>query len=116
MESGEQGLLSATTTPAGADPTASPPPLGDPVSGPDPAAGPDDVAEPEIHALISDEEHDHHHDHDHDHDEDHDHEHDHHDEDQDRDHVAETAVSLDDLKLKIIKQVKHLFFFLSTII
>ncbi|XP_061374334.1 la-related protein 6A [Gastrolobium bilobum] len=104
MEGGDQGLSSATAAAStAADLTASPPLLVDPVSGPDPAAGLDDVSEPEIHALISDEEHDH------DHELDHDHEHDHHDEDQDRDHAAVTGVSLDDLKLKIIKQVEYYF-------
>lgn len=104
MESGEQGLPSAiSAAPTTGIPTESPPPLGDPINGPDPAA------EPEFHALISDEEHEHDHDHDHDHehdhDSDHDHEHDQHDDDQGHDHVVGTVASLDDIKLKIIKQV-----------
>ncbi|CAK8530917.1 unnamed protein product [Lathyrus sativus] len=88
METGEQGLPSAiATAPTAGDPTASPP--------------------------LIDEEHDHVHEHELDHDFDHDHEHvhehDHHDEGHERGHVAETVVSLDDLKLKIIKQVEYYF-------
>ncbi|TKY71983.1 La-related protein 6A [Spatholobus suberectus] len=108
MEGGEQVLPSATAAVSAAGyPTASPPPLADPVGGPVLAAASDDVPEPEIHALVSEEEHDHEHDHDHDHD--HEHEHDHRDEDQERDHaVVAAAVSLDDLKLKIVKQATPL--------
>lgn len=102
METGEQVLPSATATaPTAGDPTASSPPLVDPFTVPDPDIDLDDVAEPEIHVLISDEEHDH--DHEHDHENEHDH-----DEGQERDHVADTVVSFDDLKLKIIKQVNLL--------
>lgn len=74
---------------------------------PDPAIDVDDVTEPEIHALISDEEHDHEREIEIDHDFDHENEHelDQRDDGQEPDHVAETVVSLDDLKLKIIKQV-----------
>ncbi|XP_027360921.1 la-related protein 6A isoform X1 [Abrus precatorius] len=106
MEGGESVPLSAT---AASDTTGSPPPL----DSPDLAVGSDDVAEPEIHPLISDEDHDHEHEleHEHEHDQDHEHEreHDHHDEDHDRDHAAVAGVSLDDLKLKIIKQVEYYF-------
>lgn len=106
MEGGDQYLPSSA---AAGHTTASPPPLDDPVSGSDLAARPDLVSEPEIRALVSDEEHDHEHDLDHDHEHEHEHEHedDHHDEDHDRDHAAVAAVSLDDLKLKIIKQVEY---------
>ncbi|KAH1208445.1 La-related protein 6A [Glycine max] len=102
MEGGEQVLPSATTVAAAGYPNVSPPPLADPVGASDLAAAASDdvVAEPEIHALISDEEHDHDHDHDHDHEHehehdhdlehDHEHEHDHH-EDRD-DHAAVAAV------------------------
>ncbi|CAI8590844.1 unnamed protein product [Vicia faba] len=105
MEPGQQGATA--TAPTAGDPIASPPPLGHAVVTPDPAVDFDDyVAEPEIHALISDEEHDHVHEHDElDHDFDHAHEHEGHE----RDQVAETGVSLDDLKLKIIKQVEYYF-------
>lgn len=111
METGEHVLLPATATAptAGGDSTASSPPLGDSViiMTPDPAIDVDDVAEPEIHALISDEEHDHEREIEIDHDFDHENEHelDQRDDGQEPDHVAETVVSLDDLKLKIIKQV-----------
>lgn len=108
METGEQGRPSAiATAPTAGDPTASPPPpLGDAVITPDPPVDFDYVAEAEVHALISDEERDHVHEHGLNHDFDHEHEHDHHDEGQEPDHVAETGVSLEDLKLKIIKQVR----------
>lgn len=110
METVEQVLLPATATAptAGGDSTASPPPLGDSViMTPDPVIDVVDVAEPEIHALISDEEHDHEREIEIDHDFDHENElDDQRDEGQERDHVPETVVSLDDLKLKIIKQVK----------
>ncbi|KAK7303125.1 hypothetical protein RJT34_14026 [Clitoria ternatea] len=106
MEGGELVLPSSTAT-AGDSTTVSPPPLDDRVSSPDLGAGSDDVTEPEIHPLISDEEHDHEHEHDLDHDRDH--EHDHHHEDQDHDHAAVSGVSLEDLKLKIIKQVEYYF-------
>ncbi|RDX62945.1 La-related protein 6A, partial [Mucuna pruriens] len=112
MEGGEQVLPSATAAVSTAGyPTASAPPLDDPVGGPDLVAASVDVTEPEIHALVSDEEHDHEHDHDHDHDHDHELEHDHHHQDHDRDHPAVAAVSLDDLKLKIIKQATPLLLF-----
>ncbi|XP_045805290.1 la-related protein 6A [Trifolium pratense] len=108
---GEQVLPSATTTaPTAGDPTASPPPL---INVSDPVIDDlhDVVAESEIHALISDEEHDLDHEPDLDHDFDHENEHEHPDEGQEQDHVAETVtvVSLDDLKLKIIKQVEYYF-------
>ncbi|KAK7331356.1 hypothetical protein VNO77_25579 [Canavalia gladiata] len=114
MEGGESVLPSVTAAASTAgDPTASLPPLDAPVGSPDLAACLDDAAEPEIHVLISDEEHENDHDHDHDHDQDHEHEHehehDHRDEDQERDQAAVTVVSLDDLKLKIIKQVEYYF-------
>ncbi|CAL5183770.1 unnamed protein product [Lathyrus oleraceus] len=111
METGEQGRPSAiVTAPTAGDPTASPPPpLGDAVITPDPPVDFDYVAEAEVHALISDEERDHVHEHGLNHDFDHEHEHDHHDEGQEPDHVAETGVSLEDLKLKIIKQVEYYF-------
>jgi hypothetical protein len=108
---GEQVLPSATATASTAgDPTASPPPLVAPIHLPDPVIDLHDVvAESEIHALISDEEHvlDHEHDldHDFDHENENENEHEHRDEGHEQDHVAETVVSLDDLKLKIIKQV-----------
>lgn len=118
MEGGEQVLPSATTVAAAGYPNVSPPPLADPVGASDLAAAASDdvVAEPEIHALISDEEHDHDHDHDHDHEHEHEHEHDlehdhehEHDHHEDRDdHAAVAAVSLEDLKLKIIKQATPL--------
>lgn len=104
MEGAEQGPPSATAvdpTASAGDPTASSPPLGDPVTGPDPATALDDVDEPEIHVLISDDDHE-------SPDHDHDQEVDHHDEDHDRDHAAETVLSLDDLKLKIIRQASPL--------
>ena len=109
MEGGEQVLPSATTVAAAGYPNVSPPPLADPVGAPDLAAASDDVVtQPEIHALISDEEHDHEHEHDDDLEHEHDqHEHDHHHEDRD-DHAAVAAVSLEDLKLKIIKQATPL--------
>lgn len=113
METVEQVLLPATATAptAGGDSTASPPPLGDSViMTPDPVIDVVDVAEPEIHALISDEEHDHEREIEIDHDFDHENElDDQRDEGQERDHVPETVVSLDDLKLKIIKQVEYYF-------
>ncbi|XP_057428635.1 la-related protein 6A isoform X2 [Lotus japonicus] len=105
MEGAEQGPPSATAvdpTASAGDPTASSPPLGDPVTGPDPATALDDVDEPEIHVLISDDDHE-------SPDHDHDQEVDHHEEDHDRDHAAETGLSLDDLKLKIIRQVEYYF-------
>ena len=111
MEGGEEVLPSATATSAATgNPTASPPPLADLVGAPDLAAASDDVVtQPEIHALISDEEHDHEHEHDDDLEHEHDqHEHDHHHEDRD-DHAAVAAVSLEDLKLKIIKQAEYYF-------
>ncbi|KAG4960247.1 hypothetical protein JHK82_036932 [Glycine max] len=110
MEGGEEVLPSATATSAATgNPTASPPPLADLVGAPDLAAASDDVVtQPEIHALISDEEHDHEHEHDDDLEHEHEqHEHDHHHEDRD-DHAAVAAVSLEDLKLKIIKQATPL--------
>ncbi|KAK7245682.1 hypothetical protein RIF29_40531 [Crotalaria pallida] len=96
----------AEVLPPTAASSSSPPPL---PPGPDPLAPP--PLDPDIHALtlISDEEHhlldeveiDHEHDHDHDHEE---------EEQQDHDHAAQTGgVSLDDLKLKIIKQVEYYF-------
>nr|KYP38757.1 La-related protein 7 [Cajanus cajan] len=110
MEGDEQVLPSATVAAVvstAGHPTASPPPLADPVGAPGLAAASDDVvAEPEIHAPISDEEHEH--EHEHDHGNDNDHEHDLH-EDQDRDHAAVASLSLDDLKLKIAKQVGYYF-------
>ena len=111
MEGGEEVLPSATAASAATgNPTASPPPLADLVGAPDLAAASDDVVtQPEIHALISDEEHDHEHEHDDDLEHEHEqHEHDHHHEDRD-DHAAVAAVSLEDLKLKIIKQAEYYF-------
>ncbi|OIV95775.1 hypothetical protein TanjilG_20225 [Lupinus angustifolius] len=84
MEGGELVLSSAA---------ASPPPA--------------EITDPsEFHSLISDEEH--HHDLDHDHEE-HDHEHDLDEEQQVHDHVVDNDVSLDDLKIKILKQVEYYF-------
>jgi len=105
MEGGEQVPPSATAAVTTAvNPTASPPPLVDPFVAPDLT-----VAETENHALVSDEEHGHELDHDLDHEHDDEHDHDQHLED--RDHAAVPAVSVEDLKLKIIKQVTPLLSF-----
>lgn len=93
---GEEGIASADASTVAdgpgpnTNPNPSPPPHDD--RGSDPA---DEAAEPEIHSPVSDEDQDHDHEQDQDHDPDHDHDH---------VHAAETGVSTDDLKLRIIKQ------------
>ncbi|XP_014516849.1 la-related protein 6A [Vigna radiata var. radiata] len=105
MEGGEQVPPSATAAITTAvNVTASPPPLVDPSVGPDLT-----VAETENHAVLSDEEHGHELDLDHDLDHERDCEHDHDEHIGDRDHAAVPAVSSEDLKLKIIKQVEYYF-------
>jgi len=106
MEGGEKvppSTTAAITTAVNA--TASPLPLVDPSAGPDLT-----VAETENHAMVSDEEHGHEIDHDHDLDHEHDDEHDPDEHLEHRDHAALPAVSTEDLKLKIIKQVSPSFF------